>query len=157
MACTVDVVLCRLPVILQLLATPVVALILVNMYGHYYWVTKIPPGTPSFSMEWDDSGSSWPWAVKRGAGPVGLRGGGGIPGPQRRWQDSPLRERREGERSIVGNVEMVEERSHSLGPITSKLGQEKKKVRRCRKCDGPKPDVGGPGTLQRFVRWLMLA
>ena len=53
-------------------------------------------------------------------------------GPDRRWQHLPLSE------GLKHANDMIQEQRHALNPIGSRGGR---KVRRCRKCSGPKPDV----------------
>ncbi len=103
-----------------------------NLYGHYYFAVYISPGTPlSPSTPPKDSLPSFPLAIRRGDGLATWRGGGGIRGPERRYQRLPLS-------AGTRDLEMVPGERHSLDPVSSEGG---KKVRRCRKCSGPKPDV----------------
>jgi palmitoyltransferase len=125
--------------------SPVLALVPLNLYGQYYLVTHVPPGYPSAR------------AVQRSAEPMPVE-------QERRWLDlnetsiwKPERwglHRRgralSGRRDPSGRTDK--------GDAVRGMAGEAKRVRRCRKCDGPKPEVSywraiSPGwTAERSAR-----
>lgn len=103
----------------NVLLLPAYILVPLNMYGHYYLVTHVPPGFPSArdarEARWLAHNphsllapERWGWERRRGDGDDPSAP---VRGPPQMW-------------SAPG-------------------GAEGRRVRRCRKCDGPKPEVRG--------------
>lgn len=141
-AMPVDVILLRQSGITQMLFLPYALLVSINMYGHYWWCTRIDPGTPSF----DESSLATEgryWATPKGR-PSSWRGGGGADIGVMDWHRGPGAQP-SGE--INKGMQVVEEQGHSFSPASSRQDGQPK-IRRCRKCSGPKPDVSRLVCLQ---------
>ncbi|WWD19997.1 hypothetical protein CI109_104470 [Kwoniella shandongensis] len=97
------------------LLSPILSLVPLNMYGQYYLVTHVPPGYPAPKASGkEDKDIKWtiamPWSYWSGE----------------RWGFI------KGERPLTGGYE------GSDGAAAG--GEANSRVRRCRKCDGPKPE-----------------
>lgn len=127
----VDVVAQDMSWLALIVLSPVLVLVPLNLYGQYYLVTHVPPGYPS------------PRAMQRSAEPMS----GEL---ERRWLDMGERSLWKPERwGLYRKGRALSGRRDTSGRIQSVNGrhglEEGKRVRRCRKCDGPKPEVSrGP-------------
>lgn len=128
----VDVIFPTLGLFTIIVLSPVFIVLPLNLYGHYYLVTHIPPGFPAPTPTSAASEQKWL-----------------IPDERSLWWAKPRKGRKGWRRlstvaSKVGSMANadtnVEESEESESDI-SRPGS-RKRLRRCRKCDGPKPEVG---------------
>ena len=99
------------------LLSPILALVPLNMYLQYYLVTHVPPGFPS------------PRAMA-------LSPHGPVTSPREKWLSL------ESASWFRPETWGLTSRGRS-GEEREGLMSEGRRVRRCRKCDGPKPEVRG--------------
>ena len=100
-----DVVVRDLSTLTNFLLSPLFLFVPINMYGHYYLVTHVPPGYPA------------PKPTERGTDWL-------VPNSRSWWAPERWGWRQRGAKALTS-------------PETTQ-----RRVRRCRKCDGPKPEVG---------------
>lgn len=128
-----------------ILLSPILVLIPLNLYCHYYLVTHVPPGYPSpravalnpRGSVSTDSETKWYNLDQRS-----------IWTPER-WGFH----RKTGKtRSLTGDDGVS---------YSNAGGAQGRRVRRCRKCDGPKPEVSNRAVYSRHVpadgRWAAYA
>jgi hypothetical protein len=115
---TVDVIGRSLSLLPNILLLPITTLVPLNLYGQYYLVTHVPSGFPS------PKAGALPAQVERESKWL-------VPNPQSVWAAERWGFRRREKRGLTGGVRV----GTSLG------GADGRRVKRCRKCDGPKPEV----------------
>ncbi|WWC93157.1 uncharacterized protein L201_008124 [Kwoniella dendrophila CBS 6074] len=93
------------------LLLPLLIFVPLNLYGQYYLVTHVPPGYPAPKPSGEDKNKS-KWLIQN---------------PKSIWSGERWGFKKRG-RSLTGM-------SNSYGG-----GSSERRVRRCRKCDGPKPE-----------------
>ncbi|WVR08354.1 hypothetical protein IAU60_005409 [Kwoniella sp. DSM 27419] len=96
-----------------ILMLPLLVFVPLNLYGQYYLVTHVPPGYPSPRAGGEDKDVSWL-----------------VPDTKSVWSGERWGFRRQ--RELTGGYGSVS----SVGV----QGDASRRVRRCRKCDGPKPE-----------------
>ena len=146
-SCSVDVVARDLSIWQTLLLSPIFVLIPLNMYGQYYLVTHIPPGYPS------------PRALNRSPTPMPTDS-------ERRWFDLDeksvwkperwgFRRRGAGARALTRDWAQSRQGlmlAHGDGNRDQHGQGEGRRLRRCRKCDGPKPEVCSRSATVEYLR-----
>ncbi|KGB78092.2 vacuolar protein [Cryptococcus deuterogattii R265] len=123
-----DVVARDLSLLSLLLLSPLLVLVPLNLYLQYYLVTHVPPGFPAPRASGPDENMSWI-----------------VPDTKSIW--APER---------WGFKKMI--RPLTGGRQAEGTAETGRRVRRCRKCDGPKPEVGlhNQRHFVLFMAWLSI-
>ncbi|CED85617.1 DHHC-type Zn-finger proteins [Phaffia rhodozyma] len=108
-------------------------LIAINMYGHYYLICTVPPGTPQDGL-WrgTERAGKWPWATRKvdRTRPTGTIRSASQPTDEAEQVEACLRE--EGDGQTEGEVRVPTGADRSREPTP--------RFRKCRKCGGAKPE-----------------
>ncbi|WVQ96343.1 hypothetical protein IAU59_003447 [Kwoniella sp. CBS 9459] len=99
-----------------LFMSPLLFLVPLNMYGQYYLVTHVPPGFPSPKARGEDRDITWL-----------------IPNPKSIWSGERWGFQRQQKLTAGGG-------GYGVGGGDGVWEGAGRRVRRCRKCDGPKPE-----------------
>lgn len=129
---TVDVIARELSWSTTVLMLPILVLVPINLYGQYFLVCQVPPGHPSNRAL---AKSPRPMSTERETRWLSLS-------PGSRWSPEGWgRRRAEGNstRPLMGSDD-ASFRGEVFRTEQDTAGRTKR-VRRCRKCDGPKPEV----------------